>query len=308
MSGVDLFLLGLATICLIMFLAYRLADRETMDAAAFRADSNFHTADLSHGVTAYRLYGDETAPPVIILHGATLGAMAYRQYVPLLVQAGYRVVLYDQYGRGFSDRPKATFSLALLRRQLRDLMDHLEIEKAHLFGISLGGALAAHFAAEHGDRVHKVAYQVPAVSGAQVQFILLLGKLPILGQLIGRFFAVPAIIQRGESYGGDTPETREVFEHFKDQFLVVGTERVMRQMLTSDLLGDLLPDHAQVARQGIEAQFVYATDDPEIAAADVEKALSLYDAPDVHRYTGGHFFAARYMQELVEKLDRFFKT
>jgi pimeloyl-ACP methyl ester carboxylesterase len=308
MSGLDLILLAFAALCLIILLAYRLAERETMDAATFRAGSDFQTAALSQGTTAYRLYGEATAPTVIILHGATLGAMAYRQYVPFLVQAGYRVVLYDQYGRGFSDRPKATFSIAMLRRQLLDLMDHLEIEKAHLFGISLGGALAAHFAAEHGQRVDKLAYQVPAVSGAQVKFILLLGKLPVLGQLIGRFLAVPAIIQRGESYGGETPEIREVIEHFKGQFRVVGTERVMRQMLTGDLLGDRLADHARIASQGIQAQFVYATDDPEIAAADVEKALSLYDAPDVHRYTGGHFFAESYTQELVEKMDGFFKA
>lgn len=307
MSGLDLSLLGFATFCLIMFLAYRLADRETMDAETFRLDSNFLTAHLSDGVTAYRIYGEDGAPTIIILHGATLGAMAYRHYVPPLVQAGYRVVLYDQYGRGFSDRPKGRFSIALLSRQLRDLMDHLKIEKAHLFGISLGGALAVHFAAEHGTRVDKLAYQVPAVSGASVSFILVLTKLPVLGQLISRFFAVPAIIQRGESYGGDTPETREVIAHFKDQFHVVGTERVMHQMLTGDVLGDRLADHARVAKKSIAAQFVYATDDPEIAAADVEKAISFYDAPDVHRYTGGHFFAEHYTQELVEKLDSFLK-
>ena len=57
----------------------------------------------------------------------------------------------------------------------------------------------------------------------------------------------------------------------------------------------------------MKAQFVYATDDPEIAAAQVEAALAFYDAPEVHQYTGGHFFSSGRTDELSTKLTAFFK-
>jgi hypothetical protein len=67
MSGLDLILLAFAALCLIILLAYRLAERETMDAATFRAGSDFQTAALSQGTTVYRLFGEATAPTVMML-------------------------------------------------------------------------------------------------------------------------------------------------------------------------------------------------------------------------------------------------
>ncbi len=292
----------------ILTAAYQRADRETMTAEDFRLGAGYQTANLSDGVTAYKLAGADGGPWVIIVHGATLGSMAYQAYVPPLVAAGYRVVIYDQYGRGFSDRPAARFTIDLMRRQLLELMDDLQIEKAHLFGISLGGAVIARFAAEHGDRVTSMAYQVPLIAGATVSPALVLSRLPLIGPMLARFYAIPAIIARGESFGTDTQGARDVVAHFKQQFLVHGTERMMRQMLTGDALSDRMADHQKIAASGMAAQFVYATDDTEIAAAQVEQALSHYDNPEVHQYTGGHFFSSGRAEELSAKLDGFFKA
>jgi len=306
------FLVILSTIMLvvaiILTVVYQRADRETMTAAEFRATSGYQQASLSNGVTAYKIAGPDEGPVVIIVHGATLGSMAYQAYVPPLVAAGYRVVTYDQYGRGFSDRPPARFTIDLMRQQLLELMDALQVEKAHLFGISLGGAVIARFAAEHGDRVQSLAYQVPLIAGATVSPALVLSRLPLIGPMLARFYAIPAIIARGESFGTDTQAARDVVAHFKQQFLVQGTERMMRQMLTGDALSDRLPDHQKIAASGMAAQFAYALDDPEIAASQVEQALSYYENPEVHQYTGGHFFSSGRAEELSVKLDEFFKA
>lgn len=295
-------------LAIVLTLAYQRADRETITAAEFRFGSGYQQASLSKGVTAYKIAGHDDDPVVIIVHGATLGSVAYQAYVPPLVAAGYRVVTYDQYGRGFSDRPADRFTIDLMRQQLLELMDALQVEKAHLFGISLGGAVIARFAAEHGDRVHSLAYQVPLIAGASVSPALVLSRLPLVGPMLARFYAIPAIIARGESFGTDTQAARDVVAHFKQQFLVQGTERMMRQMLTGDALSDRMADHQKIAASGVAAQFVYAIDDPEIAARQVEQALSYYENPDVHQYTGGHFFSSGRAEELSVKLDEFFKA
>ena len=287
---------------------YQAGNRETMSAAQFRADSGYAEAQLQDGVTAYKSYGERTNPTVIIVHGGTLGSMAYQGYVPPLLAAGYHVVIYDQYGRGFSDRVAAPLSIDLMRNQLRQLMDALSIEQAHLFGVSFGGAVIARFAAMHPQYVRSLAYQVPVIEGASVNPAILLARAPFIGPLVMRFVAIPAIIARGESFGTETEAARRVVAHFKNQFYVSGTERHMRHMLIGDALSDRLGDHAIIGKTGVAAQFAYATDDAEIAAAQVEAAFAHYQNPDVHRYTGGHFFSGGRTEELVGKLDRFFKS
>ena len=293
---------------LLVWWLYRYGDRETETAETFRNGSGYSQAGLSKGVTAYRIEGPEDGPAVLIVHGATLGSVAYQGYVPPLVAAGYRVVIYDQYGRGFSDRPDDALTIDLLQAQLRDLMDHLNLQQAHLFGVSLGGAVIARFAAENPTRVRSLAYQVPLIKGANVTPTLLLARLPIIGSILARFLGIPAIIERGESFGTDTQEARDVVAHFKDQFLVQGTERMIRQMLSGDALSDRLPDHVKIGASEMRAQFAYALDDPEIAASQVEQAISYYQNPDVATYTGGHFFSSGRTDELAAKLDLFFKS
>lgn len=304
-SIAGVFIIGLFLVLAVIFVS---ANRETETAAQFRAASGYEGAALSDGVTAYKAFGRQDADAVIIVHGGTLGSMAYQGYVQPLVDDGWRVILYDQYGRGYSDRPDTALSIDLMRRQLRDLLDHLDIQKAHLFGVSLGGAVIARFAAEHGERVKSLAYQVPVIKGVEVTTSIRLARTPLLGRFLSRMVGIPAIIARGESFGTETEAARRVVAHFKGQFAVIGTERMMHDMIVGDTLSDRMADHQAIGAGDVRAQFVYAVDDPEIMKEDVEAALAHYDAPDIHQYTGGHFFSSGKTDELSEKLSTFFKN
>jgi len=306
MTQISIAVSVILAVLVVMVLVYQAGNRETLSAAQFRADSGYSEAKLSHGITAYQVHGPQQGPALIIIHGGTLGSLAYQAYVPPLVKAGYRVVVYDQYGRGFSDRPKTALSIDLMRHQLRELMDDLEIQRANLFGVSFGGAILARFGAMHPERVSALAYQVPVIEGASVGLAGTLAAMPVVGPLLSRFVAIPSIIARGESFGTDTEEARLVVAHFTKQFNVRGTERMMRDLLLGDALSNRMADHQKIGASGVRAQFVYAIDDPEIKAEQVEAALALYASPDVHSYTGGHFFSLGKTQELAAKLDDFF--
>lgn len=248
----------------VVYAAYLAANRETMTAETFRDGSGYETATLNHGTTAFRTYGAVGAPAIILVHGATLGSMTYQDYAAPFVAAGFRVVLYDQYGRGFSDRPRAPFSIDLMRAQLAELMDHLEIKQAHLYGVSLGGAIVTRFAAAQADRVASLGLQVPLIGGVNVSRSVMVARLPVIGPLLARFYAIPAIIERGESFSPETEAGRALMAHFKGQFAVKGTERMMTQMITGDALSDRMDDHRAIAAAGVPVHFAYAEDDPEI--------------------------------------------
>jgi pimeloyl-ACP methyl ester carboxylesterase len=99
--------------------------------------------------------GFENNPAVILLHHGLGSVRAWRGQIPLLAQAGFRVVAYDRWGYGGSDArpgldlPNFTSDL----EDLRSLIDQLGIQRAALVGHSDGGTIALYYAAQHAEQV-----------------------------------------------------------------------------------------------------------------------------------------------------------
>ncbi|MFB6346808.1 MAG: alpha/beta fold hydrolase [bacterium] len=63
------------------------------------------TCELSHGTTHYEVAGPRNGPPVVLIHGLTSSLFIWDEQFYRLAENGYRVLRYDLYGRGLSDRP-----------------------------------------------------------------------------------------------------------------------------------------------------------------------------------------------------------
>jgi 2-hydroxy-6-oxonona-2,4-dienedioate hydrolase len=70
-------------------------------------------------------------------------------------------VAYDMVGHGFSDKPDHPCTIDVYAEQLNGLLDALGVDKAHLSGESLGGWVAAWFAAAHPERVGRLVLTTP---------------------------------------------------------------------------------------------------------------------------------------------------
>jgi pimeloyl-ACP methyl ester carboxylesterase len=109
-----------------------------------------------------------------------------------LVGAGYRVVRYDEYGRGWSDRPDVSYTADLYDRQLTQLLDSLNIHApVDIAGVSAGGAVVATFGSRHPARTRSVVLVDP-VAGVRggVGFPY---NLPAVGPLLWQTFVVPGM-------------------------------------------------------------------------------------------------------------------
>ena len=101
--------------------------------------------------TAYESFG--SGPRVIALvHGLGLNRHSWQWQVPALSGA-HRVITFDLHGHGDSSVPPTTPSLTVFSEQLAELLDHLGIARASVFGFSLGGMIARRFAMDHADRL-----------------------------------------------------------------------------------------------------------------------------------------------------------
>ena len=71
--------------------------------------------------------------------------------------ADFNVISYDQRGLGQSEKPKDGYTMAAYAEDAAALMDALEIERAHVLGISFGGMVAQEFALAYPNRLKRLA-------------------------------------------------------------------------------------------------------------------------------------------------------
>jgi predicted alpha/beta-hydrolase family hydrolase len=98
---------------------------------------------------------DGKGETVVLIHGAgATGAINWR--LPRIVQmlsANYRVITMDVRGHGKSGKPNNGAVGVAAVEDVRRLLDHLNLEKAHLVGYSMGGMISLKMIAEHPERV-----------------------------------------------------------------------------------------------------------------------------------------------------------
>lgn len=124
---------------------------------------------LRDGVTHYEIAGPDSGRVVVLAAGASVPGYIWQPTFDTLRASGYRVLRYDYFGRGWSDRPKTPFTQAMYVNQLADLLDSLRIrEPITLAGLSYGGTVITSFAAAHPDRVGALVYVDPAIHTPRV--------------------------------------------------------------------------------------------------------------------------------------------
>ncbi len=121
------------------------------------------------GVTiAYTEAG--TGPPLILVPGwTTHGGYMWREPSTLLIGPltdHLRLITYDKHGCGLSDRDRTDFSLESERYEVESLVEHLELERFFLMGMSEGGPVAISYATHHPDRVERLALYSTGANGA----------------------------------------------------------------------------------------------------------------------------------------------
>jgi len=117
------------------------------------------------GIELYYIEAGPTdGPAVMLLHGFGGSTFTWRETVPALAEAGYRVIAYDRPPYGLAEKSTAiAVSGQAYAEQLAALMDALEIDSAVLVGHSAGGDVIARFAVDYPQRVDSLVFAAGAV-------------------------------------------------------------------------------------------------------------------------------------------------
>lgn len=104
------------------------------------------------GRLSVELSGPEGAPAVVFGHSLMCHGRMFEAQVAALNDR-YRIINLDFRGHGSSEPPQDGFTMQNQGDDYRAVLDALEIEKAAICGLSMGGMAAMHFARDHQDRL-----------------------------------------------------------------------------------------------------------------------------------------------------------
>lgn len=156
---------------------------------ARRADAPGALARLSQGATHYRWYGAAGDGPVAVcVHGLTTPSFVWDALAEELAAQGWRVLVYDLYGRGCSDRPPGPQTRAFFLEQLEEIIRHEGIRgDITLIGYSMGGAIATCYASKNPHMLRRLVLIAPAGMGQVAgRFDRFCAGVPVLGDWLFR--------------------------------------------------------------------------------------------------------------------------
>jgi pimeloyl-ACP methyl ester carboxylesterase len=223
------------------FYMVRNPERSALDETA-RKGAPGRFVQLSDGVTHYRIDGPDTGRVVVLAHGFSVPLYIWDSTAAHLAAAGYRVLRYDAFGRGWSDRPDVSYDDKLYERQLGELLDSLRITgKVDFGGVSYGGFATGVYTGRHPDRVRSLILVDP-VAGTTPPTMRPI-DLPVVGPYIFQTMAVPTMDKGQASDFIDPARFPDWDERYRGQMKYKGFGRALRS--------------TQLARRGMDMDTVY---------------------------------------------------
>lgn len=135
----------------------------------------------------FHFYDEGEGEVVVLLHGSGTGASGHTNFknnFSALKAAGFRVILPDLPGYGFSSKPEdVIYSMDYFNQKIIELLDALGVDTFSLIGNSLGGALSIGLGLNHPDRVKNLILMAPG----GVEEMAVYNEMPGIKKLLADF-------------------------------------------------------------------------------------------------------------------------
>lgn len=171
------------------------------EAAAEAGGPEPQTVEIGGRNVQYLKIGEGEGPPLILLHGfgGDINIWVFNQEA--LSEAGRTVYALDLPGHGQSSKDVGEGDLDTFVEILAGFMDEVGVEKAHLVGHSMGGAVAGSFALAHRERVASLVLIASAGLGEEINEDYIEGFIAAnrrreMKRVLGLLFADPDLVTR----------------------------------------------------------------------------------------------------------------
>jgi pimeloyl-ACP methyl ester carboxylesterase len=274
--------LVIVNIAILSFWALRhVTNTETVDLdQSVRAQAPGKFVKLSDGLVHYQLSGPAEAPTVVLIPGATLPFFVWDPIIEPLLKAGFRVLRFDLFGRGYSDRPNLRNDPAFFNKQIKELLDALQVKApAHLMGIASGGLTSVLYTDQYPNDVSSLILICPEGHG-EIQgdppFLLRLLLTPGVGDYLTDVMGDKLLLDRLDGYSDDPAIVNELRDRFKPSIRIKGFKRSLLSFLRNMPLRGADPVYRRVGERRLPTLIVWGNRDrvtPIALAKPVHEAM-----------------------------------
>jgi len=149
--------------------------------------------------TYYELHGKEGLPWLVLSHSLACSVRMWDEQIAAF-RDRYRILAYDTRGHGGSDAPAGAYTLELLADDLKALLDHLRIARAHYCGLSMGGMIGQTYALKYpgtfatltlADTTSRIPAEAVPVWQDRIRTAERQGMQPLVEPTLARWFTEP---------------------------------------------------------------------------------------------------------------------
>lgn len=255
--------------------AFQYYNEDTADIDLARKSSTEQYLNAELGRTRYQVFGNENDPAVVLVHSFNGFIESWNPNIEPLVKAGYRVVVYDLWGRGLSDRPRVNLDLEVFRKQLSAMLDHLNIKKAHLVGSSFGCVIASDFALHYPDIVQKLVLIGPAGWPPEEDKGSQLFGIPVVGDLVFHYFGESILKSIVDQYFYNKEGHDWAIKAWEQYASYPGFTRSALSTLRYSPVGDYTDGWQQLGALNKPTLFIWGKLDVSFPFANTEKVATL---------------------------------
>jgi pimeloyl-ACP methyl ester carboxylesterase len=266
---------------------------------------------LNNGFVHYEFLGPDTGKIIVLVNGISIPYIIWDHTFYELANEGYRVLRYDLFGRGFSDRPDVIYNEDLYQNQLYDLLDSLKISgKINLVGLSMGGVIAMNFADCYPDKVEDLALIDPAGFVDKPAYYYNVLNTPVLGSYLCGIFGNVVISDMANSSFYDSSCTDSIKPCVNEQLKYSGYKKSLISTFFNFNLTDKTEVVSRLGKTNRRIMMIWGKEDrvipfskseifqkliPGIEFYPIEKAghIPQYEKPDEVNLLLINFFVER---------------
>lgn len=272
--------LVLVGVALAFWYVYRNPEDRALDQFG-RTEAEGRYARLSDGNTHYKVSGPDSGPPVVLVHGFSTPFYIWDSTAIALSRAGFRVLQYDLFGRGFSDRPDVIYDADLVDRQLGEIIDSVGMRgPVHLMGLSYGGFVTATFAGRHPERIRSLTFVDPAAGDPDP--LPWYVRAPVIGPLFWQTMVMPGMA------GGQLADFRSPGEwpdwpaRYSVQMQFKGLGRALRSTLIHGSRVSLDSVYATVGKHAFPVGLIWGKEDSVVPIALAPRVTGAIPRAEFH--------------------------
>jgi len=240
-----------------------------------RREAGGHYLPLSAGLTHVVDEGPQDGPTILLVHGATVPHWEFDRLVPHLRAAGWRIVRFDLFGHGLSDRPAVGYGFDLFLGQALEVLDGIRAPRPlTILGHSFGAALAAAIAHERAARVGRLVLVAPLLDFMASALWPRAFALPGIGSPLMRWVGLPALERRRERRYAAIGAL-DFTPRFVAQARASGYAEALASMFAQRTLGDQSERYRRLRPDGREVIVVAGAADRVIPLRDVARVRAL---------------------------------